>query len=69
MCGRLWYKRKKEFFQKDGSIVIMVTRDGAKCKQLLGGRFSIVLWKLSTTRFFFFGNQRQLKKAPFYFLN
>ena len=33
--------------------MIMVTRDGAKCKQLLGSRFSIVLWELSTTRFFF----------------
>ena len=45
----------------------MVTRDGAKCKQLLGSRFSIVLWELSTTRFFFWKLAAAQKSTFFLF--
>ena len=43
----------------------MVTRDGAKCKQLLGSRFSIVLWELSLD--FFFWKPAATQKSTFLF--
>ena len=76
VCGRLWYKRNhehascvcKRIVSKDQSIVIVVIRCQARCKQAPSS-FLIVLLEFSTTQcfFFLFGNKRQLKKIPFIF--
>ena len=58
----------KGIVSKDQSIVVVVIRCQARCKQAPSS-FLIVLLELSTTQcfFFLFGNKRQLKKIPFIF--